>query len=414
MTKRRLLVLAHRAPVPPLTGEKMRLWRFLQGLAPDWEITLAAPVDRAEDWESRAALSGLGLAEILLGDLTKRSRAASGLKALNSGAPVSLEHFHDAGLSARIREAARKTPFDAVLLYGSGGARYLEALPDPRPPVILDMVDVDSAKWEDLAEKSAPPMGWVYAREARRLKRVEEALARSSAACLFATPAERDLFAKRGGAGNLLAVENGVDCDYWAAGKTMASPYPDDRIPRVIFTGAMDYPPNVEAAVWFAREILPRAKALAGPFEFVAAGARPAKEVLALQEMGVRVTGRVEDMRPWLAHAAAAVAPLRLARGVQNKLLEAMASRVPTVATPAALEGIQATPGADLLTSASASEFAAALARLLLDSRLSALLSANAFRAMRDRYDWSSRLEALEAALLQALAEPPDRKQDAA
>lgn len=403
MSKRRLLILAHRAPVPPLTGEKVRLWRFAQGLAKIWDVTLAAPIDRAEDWEARAALAELGVGELLLGDLTKRRRMASGLRALGAGTPVSLEHFHDRALAARIKEAARRAPFDAVLLYGSGAARYLEALPTPPPPLIADLVDVDSAKWEEMARTAVSPMRFVYAREARRLKRTEEALARRSQACLFATAAECGLLASRGGGGSLLAVENGVDCAWWSEGRRMASPYPADGLPRVIFTGAMDYPPNVEAALWFAREILPRARKLAGPFEFVVAGARPAKEIQALAAQGVRVTGRVEDMRPYLGHAAAAAIPLRLARGVQNKMLEAMASRTPVVATPAALEGVSATPGADLLTSASGAEFAAALARLLLDSRLGELLSANAYRVMRDRYDWSGRLALLEATLLRAV-----------
>ena len=411
MTKPRLLIVAHRAPVPPLTGEKTRLWRFAQGLARSYAVTLAAPVDRPEDWADRAKLEALGAETLLLGDLTRRSQASSGLRALASGAPVSLEHFHDAGLAARIRAEAERAPFEAVLLYGSGAARYLEALPESIP-LILDMVDVDSAKWEELARTAAPPMSWVYLREGRRLRGVEVGLARRARACLFATPAERALFGARGGEGRLLAVENGVDCAYWSAGRDLPSPYPDDGRLRVIFTGAMDYPPNVEAALWFAHEILPRARNLAGNFEFVVAGARPSPEIQALQAQGIRVTGRVEDMRPYLAHAAAAVAPLRLARGVQNKILEAMASRVPVVATPSALEGIAATPGADLLTSASAGEFAASLARVLLDSRLGELLAVNAWRVMRDRYDWEGRQTVLHAAIAQAIA--PQEPQESA
>ena len=240
-------------------------------------------------------------------------------------------------------------------------------------------------------------MRWVYRRESRLLARAETAIAARSSASLFVSEAEADLFRRRPGvaAEHVHALGNGVDLDYFDGRRSYVNPYPPGG-PVLVFTGMMDYRANVDAVCWFADAVLPEIRARHASVRFAIVGAKPDEKVKRLAERpGVIVTGRVEDVRPYLAHAAVAVAPLRIARGIQNKVLEAMAMERPVVASAEAFEGIDAEPGVDLAV-AGGDDFANPVCRLLDDQQEAAALGLRGRRRLTGHYTWESRLAPLD------------------
>ena len=241
-------------------------------------------------------------------------------------------------------------------------------------------------------------MRWIYRRESRLLARAETEIAARSAASLFVSEAEADLFRRRPGvaAERVHALGNGVDLDYFNGSRTYPDPYPPGG-PVLVFTGMMDYRANVDAVRWFTDRVLPAVRARHGDARFAIVGAKPDERVRKLAERaGVIVTGRVADVRPYVAHAAVAVAPLRIARGIQNKVLEAMAMARPVVASSEAFEGIDAEPGTDLLVAGGDGDgFADLVCRLLDDPGEAAGLGARGRRRLSGHYTWERRLAPL-------------------
>jgi sugar transferase (PEP-CTERM/EpsH1 system associated) len=269
-------------------------------------------------------------------------------------------------------------------------------------PVIMDFVDVDSAKFSAYAEQDPfGPMRWVHAREGRLLAQWETAVANRAAHALFVSEAEAALFRSRyhGPSSRVLAIENGIDLARFDPAATMAAITPPPG-PLAVFTGQMDYRPNVEAVQMFAQHILPALRARVPGAGFAIVGRAPTADVLALARIdGVTVTGEVPDTRPWLAAADAVVAPLAVARGVQNKLLEAMAMARPVVASPAAAQGIDAVPGQALHVADTRDQWVDACAGLFADPAAAAAMGAAARARMVARYGWEATLAPLEALL---------------
>jgi sugar transferase (PEP-CTERM/EpsH1 system associated) len=240
------------------------------------------------------------------------------------------------------------------------------------------------------------PASWIYAREARRLLAFERRAAASSDATLFVSAAEAALFRSLApeSADRVHAVPNGVDFDFFNPNRPYHSPFPPGVEP-LVFTGAMDYWANVDAVSWFAREILPLVRRRRTDAVFWIVGANPAAAVRALASLpAITVTGRVTDVRPYLAHAAAVVAPIRLARGVQNKVLEAMAMAQLVVATPEAAEGIDSVAGRDLVVAQGAGAIADAVCSAL-DGRWPDM-GQRARAVIVAQYGWESSLAGLE------------------
>jgi sugar transferase (PEP-CTERM/EpsH1 system associated) len=264
---------------------------------------------------------------------------------------------------------------------------------------VVDFVDVDSDKWTQYAASKPWPLSWLYRREGRTLLAWERKLAARSDAALFVSEAEARHFAQLApeSAARVSWFNNGVDTDYFSPARDYPNPYPAVSLP-LVFTGAMDYWPNVDAVVWFAQRIFPALRARYANAELVIVGGRPAQAVRDLARLpGVTVTGRVDDVRPWLRHARLAVAPLRIARGVQNKVLEAMAMALPVVASPHALEGIQAHAGQDVLMADGAQHFIAVIGALLDGQHPD--IGAAARNAMLGHYAWDDNLRRVDALL---------------
>jgi sugar transferase (PEP-CTERM/EpsH1 system associated) len=244
-----------------------------------------------------------------------------------------------------------------AVVFSAAMAQYVDRLPNIR--VVLDLVDVDSAKWTQYADRRAWPLSFIYRREGAKLLAVERSAAARAAATVLITRGEADLFVRLAPEcnGRVHVIESGVDTNYFAPHGDRPSPYPSDEAP-IVFTGAMDYWPNIDAVSWFAREVLPSLAQQRPDARFYVVGMNPAKTVGALAaDARVTVTGKVADVRPYLQHAIAVVAPLRVARGIQNKVLEAMAMAKPVVVSSAAASGITAVKGVDFETAGDAEEF---------------------------------------------------------
>ena len=389
-------------PVPPDQGEKVRSWHIVRHLAARHRVHLGCFCDDSTDKRHLAELEKICASVICL-PIYPLLRRFKSLGALKSGDAMSVAYFRDERLMRWIAETfARSRPSEAFV-FSSAMAPYLEGYRFGTR--IIDMVDVDSEKWHRYADKRPWPMKAIYRREARKVRQVEIEAARSFDYTLFSSGPEASLFLKRTGrsAARVLAMRNGVDADFFDPVEAGANPYPNGR-KSIVFTGAMDDLPNVEAAKWFAAEVMTALRHRFPAFDFWIVGAQPAASLRRLARGDVHVTGRVPDIRPYIAHADAVVAPLRTARGIQNKVLEAMAMGKAVVATPAALEGLDLKVGHEVLAASNAQQFANTIARLF--SGEMAELGARARQRIIADYGWDASLRFLD----RLLAEPqPER-----
>lgn len=391
-----LLLLVHRIPFPPNKGDKIRSYHLLRHLAARYRVHLGTFVDDPDDWQYvdqvRALCAGSHFARLD----PKLARLRS-LGALLTGRALSFDYYRDAGMQAWVQNVMREQQIDRVVVFSSPMAQYVEPYAHARR--VIDFCDVDSDKWRQYADQKRWPVSWLYAREARALLAYERQVARACDAALFATEPEAQLFKTLApeSVAKIGHFNNGVDTEYFSPARPYANPFPEGER-ALVFTGAMDYWPNVDAVEWFAAEVFPKLAARFDDLRFYIVGARPTPAVQALARLpGVVVTGTVPDVRPYLAHAAVSVAPLRVARGVQNKVLEAMAMALPVVVSPQALEGIDAAPGAEVLLADGAEDFAQAVTRVLGEDDRT--LRTRARERVERLYSWPSNLANIEARL---------------
>lgn len=342
---RELLFLAHRIPFPPNKGDKIRSYHMLAYLSRRYRVHLGAFIDDPADWQHVEEVKKLCGETCFIALRPVRAKLRS-LAGLARGEALTLGYYRDRALSLWVRRMLAEFPVARIFVFSSAVAQYVD---DPKiaVPRVLDFVDMDSDKWRQYAAKHRWPMNWVYRREATTLFRAERRWAGLFDKSLFVTQAEVDLFCSQAPEAKerTVAVENGVDTDYFSPAQAYASPYPKGEV-ALVFVGAMDYWANVDAVTWFAHDVFPKVRKALPESRFYIVGARPTKDVLALNGLeSVRVTGGVPDVRPYLAHAAVAVAPLRIARGMQNKVLEAMAMARPVVATTQAMDGLRGWDG---------------------------------------------------------------------
>lgn len=336
-----LLFLCHRIPYPPNKGDKIRSFNILRYLCEHYRVLLGTFVDDPADLAHVQTLREL-CAEVHVVRIEPRLRKLASLAGFLRGEALSLPYYRDAGLVRWVDEVRRRERPDVAFAYSSPMAQYIAGPGWADTRRVVDFVDVDSEKWRAYAAMKPWPASFVYAREAARLLDFERSVADDVDACVFVSGDEARLFERLRGNGrhNVHAVNNGVDRDYFAAGTQLPNPYPPG-VPVLAFTGAMDYWANVDAVCWFTQSILPLVARELPDVQFWIVGTRPTPEVQQLaRDPRVTVTGAVDDIRPYIAHAGVAVAPMRVARGVQNKVLEAMAAGRPVVGTAAAFEGL--------------------------------------------------------------------------
>jgi polysaccharide biosynthesis protein PslH len=399
---REMLLLCHRIPYPPNKGDKLRSYHLLRHLAQQgWRIHLGALADSPGDLIHQDMLRPF-CASLLVEPLPRWRKFCSPLGALK-GTSLSVECFRNRRLQDYVDSVLASGNIAAALAVSAPMAEYLRATKSPRPRrMILDLVDVDSEKWRAYARQCFWPASQLYGLEARLLGHYESLAADLFHEVLLVSEAEAALFRSLGGKnGHVRNLSNGVDLDYFSPPHSEA---PSTSL-KTVFCGAMDYLPNIDAVVWFANSVLPVLRQHLPEASFWIVGTNPTPQVRALAaKPGVRVTGAVEDVRPFVAEAALSVAPIRIARGVQNKVLEAMAMGKAVLATPQAFEGIEAVAGQDLAVAPDAPEpFAAAALHLLTDAGGAAAMGVRARQCMEQRYTWAARLAPLQA----LLEEPP-------
>lgn len=393
-----LLFLAHRIPYPPTKGDKIRSYHILRHLAERYRVHLGAFVDDPADWAHCEPLARL-CADICLVPLSPRAARLRSLSALGRGEPLTLPYYRSAKLQAWVDALLSQRGPERVFVFSSAMAQYVESPGYAGRRRVLDFVDMDSDKWRQYAANRRGPLAWVYAREARALLAYERRCAAVFDASLFVSAAEAELF--RANAPETTArigfVENGVDTEFFSPSREYPNPYGEGER-ALVFTGAMDYWANVEAVVWFAEQVFPAVLAAEPQARFYVVGARPSAAVMALaKRAGVVVTGAVADVRPYLAHAGLAVAPLRIARGVQNKVLEAMAMATPVVISPQAADGLRLEPALRTVVCADAAAMAERAVQLL--STGDDGLGPRARQWVVRHYDWERNLAGIERVL---------------
>ncbi len=389
-----ILYLVHRLPYPPNKGDKVRSYHLLKHLARQHRVFLGTFIDDPEDEAHVDTVRSL-CANLHVSRLNPRWARISSLNALLSGDPLSLRYYRCSALADWVSHTCRAHHIDAAVIFSSAMAQYV--MDFQRLPTLIDFVDVDSAKWTQYAPRHRWPLSWLYRREGRLLLNYERRMAARSARSYFVTENEAAFFCEQAPECQVRveAMCNGVDSEYFSPEKSRPSPYRTDELP-IVFTGAMDYLPNVDAVSWFAGKVLPGILERWPKARFYIVGRSPAAQVLALASEKVVVTGTVPDVRPYLQHAAAVVAPLRIARGIQNKILEAMAMARPVIASADCAAAVNAEKGTELLIAGSPAEYIAELSRVL-DTPDSAIAIGHAARQrVVERYSWEAHLGAID------------------
>lgn len=388
-----LLFISHRIPYPLNKGEKIRGHNLISHLSKTYRVHLGCLIDDPSDWAGVEVLRRL-CADIGAFGIDRRVQKFKALAQIRPGQPLMLNYYHHRGLRRWVDRKLSETSMDVILIYSTAMAPYV--LDIDHPLKLLDMQDIDSEKWDLYARKSRWPMRAIWAREARNLLAYERIAASRSQATFLVTQPEVQRFAELApeSAHKVDAIEMGVDLDSFAPNLDLPRPYSSPG-PHIVFTGNMDYWPNADAATWFAHEVLPGLQQQRPGICFHVVGNRPGPDILALAKRpGINVTGRVPDVRPYVAHADVSVSTLRMARGVQNKVLEAMALGKPVVSSPQAFEGIKAVAGRDLLVADGAQETTAAVLSILNGEHPHLGVAARA--AMERSYSWENSFRKLD------------------
>jgi polysaccharide biosynthesis protein PslH len=396
-----LLYLVHRLPYPPNKGDKVRSYHLLKHLTARHRVFLGTFVDDPDDEIHVDTVRDLcpDLHVVRLSPSTAKLRSLGGLLTHDA---LGLRYYRNAGLQDWVKQTLVQNNIDATVVFSSVMAQYVDPFPGSvTPPMLVDFVDVDSAKWTQYAANHRWPMSWLYRREGERLLAYERTVAARAQRSFFVTENETALFQKMAPecANQVEAMSNGVDAEYFSPDAGRASPFADPSKPAqipLVFTGAMDYWPNIDAVSWFVADILPDLLRAWPQLRFYIVGRSPPAAVQALASDVVTVTGTVPDVRPYLQHAAVVVAPLRVARGIQNKILEAMAMARPVVASASCAEAIDAQVGDELISAATSDDFVRAVNDLLKAPMQAASIGAAGRQRVLENYSWDAHLAGID------------------
>ena len=409
----KILYLSHCCPYPPNKGEKIRTFHEIKYLSQNHEIHLACLTQNNSDLQYYHDLLHFCETVKIVSFAPGRAKLKC-LPYLITPSPLSVPYFYHQELQRHIDWLLRNFKFDAIVCFSSPMAEYIfravKSSPNwsvkgSRPLLIMDFCDLDSDKWHQYAVSSSWPGSWIYSREARELLAYENRINKVFDYSIFTTRVEVALFKQLcPDVKQLSAIANGVDVGYFhpdRVGLQAVAKIKKGKVPLLLFTGAMDYQPNIDGVLWFCEQIYPRIRKVVPEVNFYIVGSRPADEIARLNGRdGITVTGFVDDIRPYYAAADLSVIPLRLARGVQNKVLEALAMARPVVSTAKALEGIDARPEQDLLVADTPAAFAGQVLDLLSQPHKRTQLGLSGQRFVNRHHSWDDNMRKLEELII--------------
>jgi sugar transferase (PEP-CTERM/EpsH1 system associated) len=391
---RDLLYLAHRIPFPPDKGDKIRSFHILEHLRKSFRVHLGCFFDDPADANYVGALEQI-CASVNCESLPINVKRLRGLAGIALGQSITAASYQDAKMRRWVGATIARYGIEDAFIFSSAMAPYVGPFSSAMR-ITTDLVDMDSEKWRIYADNASFAPEFLYRREQQKVLELERYAASVSRNVLLVSEAEaescRVLLPEY--SDRLIAVVNGVDSQYFDPALNFCSPY-DAAGPVIVFAGAMDYAPNVDAVTWFAEIVFPQILEKRRDAQFWIVGANPKSDVRKLLgSKNLHITGRVDDVRPYLAHSACVIAPMRIARGIQNKVLEGMAMAKSVVVTPAALQGLEAVPGRDLVTAQTDTDFAARVLEVI--STGAAQRGAAARKYVLTHHDWRENLHVLD------------------
>ena len=385
----KILFITHRIPYPPNKGEKVRAFNIIRHISAHHDVYLASLYDDNNDSQYMSELKKF-CREVYLFRLNPSIAKVKAALCLLLGIPATVGYFNSRKMKIKIDKLLASQKFNLIFAYSSSMAQYVM---DADIPKIMDFVDCDSAKWDQYSKTARFPSSFVYAREHELLKKYEKEIAEKFNKQLVVTEAEKKEFSAFTPVDRFKVLTNGVDTGFFKVSQ-------QDAGKRLIFTGAMDYFANIDGVAYFCKEIFPLVKKAHPDVEFYIVGYRPTTAVRALAGIeGVTVTGSVTDVREYLDKASVCVVPLRIAQGVQNKILEAMASGLPVVATSKVLPGLNAKPDRDLLVADEPADFAKKVIMLLENMSLRKEMGTSARKYVEENHNWDKNLGKLDDVL---------------
>ncbi|MEO2092444.1 MAG: TIGR03087 family PEP-CTERM/XrtA system glycosyltransferase, partial [bacterium] len=364
----KILFLSQRVPYPPNRGDKITTWRLVDRMRREHEVRCVCFAHDEADRKAAADLVAMGISTTTVAyhDTYKK---ISSLPLLLTRTPLTLGVYGSAELQRLVDEHCQWA--DMAYAYSSSMGAFLE--PHDELPRVMHLGELDSDKWRQYSERSKFPMSWIYAREWSTMLEFERRMAYSFTENVLCTPLEQRVFDEQIPGATSTVLRNGVDLEAF-------HPAPEKREEgQLVFTGVMNYYPNVDGCVWFAKEILPAVRERFPEARFTIIGSHPSPSILALSRVkGIEVTGFVDSVTDRVQRGAVAVAPLRVARGIQNKVLEAMACGLPVVGSTLATQGVEGQAGRDFLVADDATAFADAVCSLLQQPERAQSLGAQA------------------------------------
>jgi sugar transferase (PEP-CTERM/EpsH1 system associated) len=398
-----LLYLVHRLPYPPNKGDKITSFNILKHLSTRYNVYLGCFIDDHQDrkYVPKVEKYCAGLCAVHLNPFYRKVLSLQGLL---TNEALSLPFYKSNKLQDWVDNLIQTQNIDGVFILSGAMAQFVSAHLNSISRAVLDLEDVDSDKWQLYAKDHKWPLSWIFQRESKKLLEYERKMANLFDVTLFVSDEEAKLFKAMAPevAHKIRYRVQGVDGKYFDPALKFESPY-EDGIKVLVFTGAMDYWPNEDAVTWFAKQIMPRISQVVPNARFFIVGMNPARKVRILaKNSSIIVTGGVADVRPYLAHAIAAALPLRVARGIQNKILEAMAMEMSVLATPEAIFGIEPCPGFSPLIADTADELADKAIRLLTGKKQETISSRP---CVLEKYNWDDNLQLLDELLDEDLSD---------
>lgn len=378
----KILFISQRLPYPPIRGDKIRGFNLLRGLSKQHDVSVVSFIRTDTEMIDVETLRQYctSVDVCMLSEWESKLNACLGVF---STKPLTLSWYYSKQLQNIVQKKIRDEKFDLLFVICSSMAQYV--FDNDSIPKVIDLVDVDSEKWIQYANRTCFPYSWVYSLEAKRLRRYEKDINRVFNNCLVVTPEEKKIFSLFSlYSDKIITISNGVDEEYF-------KPIEEEYVPNtIVFTGAMDYFPNIDAMIFFCKEILPLVKEKMPEVILYIVGSSPTQEVQRLaNNKDIIVTGYVDDTRPYIGKSAVCVVPLRVAQGVQNKILEAMVMGTPVVTTSFGFKGIEGSEnGKDIVVADDKDKFAEKVIEILQNKALRDHLSQNGKQLIKQRYDW--------------------------